>query len=412
MKVSFPLPSTPPPDFDASPGSCRTSKLLKMYAHASVLSHPTRVHEPGWAGSQLENTFHSSCSGTPLRSGDWSGRPPVGEARLLRGPDACQSPRAVKTSLPSLSQQSGVEVAAAAAALPGAAAPRSLGRWPVPRAAVAGLQPFSGRARPGLCGRPARRPVPFVWRRAGVCITFRTPPSPCRLSSLLLTSSPPSPPPLHPPRTASLLDQSPRTSLLERCLLSRKLPPPPPPQPGGETKSGRAASRCKSAPVPSGCTSLPGVPPPHGEPEPRSAMAEGAASREGSAPPDAAGSEDDPRVGPDATSGDCVAAAPGGRWRDRRSGVALPGAAGPPADSEAALLEAARATPRRSSIIKVSEAARPRKLGCGWAVGGSWGWGRMYGVRRHRRLSIVFSSVLHYQTFLPCPEVPRLSSWL
>ncbi|KAB0365807.1 hypothetical protein FD755_007005 [Muntiacus reevesi] len=81
-------------------------------------------------------------------------------------------------------------------------------------------------------------------------------------------------------------------------------------------------------------------------------MAEGAASREGSAPPEAAGSEDDPRVGPDAISGDCVAAAPGGRWRDRRSGVALPGAAGPPADSEAALLEAARATPRRSSIIK------------------------------------------------------------
>ncbi|KAG5213945.1 hypothetical protein JEQ12_009731 [Ovis aries] len=90
-------------------------------------------------------------------------------------------------------------------------------------------------------------------------------------------------------------------------------------------------------------------------------MAEGAASREGSAPPDAAGSEDDPRVGPDATSGDCVAAAPGGRWRDRRSGVALPGAAGPPADSEAALLEAARATPRRSSIIKQLE-----KHGCGY----------------------------------------------
>ncbi|KAI4588379.1 hypothetical protein MJG53_002787 [Ovis ammon polii x Ovis aries] len=90
-------------------------------------------------------------------------------------------------------------------------------------------------------------------------------------------------------------------------------------------------------------------------------MAEGAASREGSAPPDAAGSEDDPRVGPDATSGDCVAAAPGGRWRDRRSGVALPGAAGPPADSEAALLEAARATPRRSSIIKNRD---PSLTGC------------------------------------------------
>nr|XP_035963091.1 inactive phospholipase C-like protein 1 [Halichoerus grypus] len=82
-------------------------------------------------------------------------------------------------------------------------------------------------------------------------------------------------------------------------------------------------------------------------------MAEGAAGREGPAPPDAAGCEDDPRVGPDAASGEGVAVAPGGRWRDRRSGVALPGAAGAPADSEAGLLEAARATPRRSSIIKV-----------------------------------------------------------
>uniref|UniRef100_A0A8C4MP38 Uncharacterized protein n=1 Tax=Equus asinus asinus TaxID=83772 RepID=A0A8C4MP38_EQUAS len=83
-------------------------------------------------------------------------------------------------------------------------------------------------------------------------------------------------------------------------------------------------------------------------------MAEGAAGREGPAPADAAGGEDDPRAGPDAASGDGVAAAPGGRGRDRRSGVALPGAAGPPADSEAGLLEAARATPRRSSIIKNS----------------------------------------------------------
>uniref|UniRef100_A0A452RMF7 Uncharacterized protein n=1 Tax=Ursus americanus TaxID=9643 RepID=A0A452RMF7_URSAM len=81
-------------------------------------------------------------------------------------------------------------------------------------------------------------------------------------------------------------------------------------------------------------------------------MAEGAAGREGPVPPDAAGCEDDPRVGPDAASGEGVAVAPGGRWRDRRSGVALPGAAGAPTDSEAGLLEAARATPRRSSIIK------------------------------------------------------------
>lgn len=120
--------------------------------------------------------------------------------------------------------------------------------------------------------------------------------------------------------------------------------------------------------MPSGWTLLLGVPPPPREPETRSAMAEGAAGREGPSSPEAAGGEDDPRVGLDAASGDCVAAAPGDRWRDRRSGVALPGAAGTPADSEAGLLETARATPRRSSIIKVSEASRPQERGCGWWV--------------------------------------------
>ncbi|KAJ7345490.1 hypothetical protein JRQ81_001440 [Phrynocephalus forsythii] len=48
----------------------------------------------------------------------------------------------------------------------------------------------------------------------------------------------------------------------------------------------------------------------------------------------------------------------GHRRRERRSGVALAGSAGlsgaPPSDVEAGLLEAARATPRRSSIIKVN----------------------------------------------------------
>jgi|UniRef100_A0A8C0W4E4 hypothetical protein len=81
-------------------------------------------------------------------------------------------------------------------------------------------------------------------------------------------------------------------------------------------------------------------------------MAEGAASREGLAPLDAAGGEDDPRASPDA-SGDFGAVASGGRMRDHCSGVELSGASGAPADSEAGLLEAARATPRRSSIIKV-----------------------------------------------------------
>uniref|UniRef100_A0A8C3IBK4 Uncharacterized protein n=1 Tax=Chrysemys picta bellii TaxID=8478 RepID=A0A8C3IBK4_CHRPI len=44
-----------------------------------------------------------------------------------------------------------------------------------------------------------------------------------------------------------------------------------------------------------------------------------------------------------------------GRRRERRSGLAMAGAA-EPADPEASLLEAAKATPRRSSIIKVRRA--------------------------------------------------------
>lgn len=94
-------------------------------------------------------------------------------------------------------------------------------------------------------------------------------------------------------------------------------------------------------------------------------MAEGAAGREGPAPLEAAAGEDDPRAGADTASGDAAPVASGGRMRDRRSGVALPSAAGVPADSEAGLLEAARATPRRSSIIKVSGAAAAQSVDVG-----------------------------------------------
>lgn len=133
-------------------------------------------------------------------------------------------------------------------------------------------------------------------------------------------------------------------------------------------------------------------------------MAEGAADWEGPAPPDAAGGEDDPRAGPDGAPGDGGAVAPAGRWRDRRSGVVLPGTAGAPADSEAGLLEAARATPRRSSIIKVSEAGPAAGAGAG--VGGGCGWA----VGGRRMLGVVFSRPLHLQTFLPRPEVRSLRS--
>ncbi|XP_053133809.1 inactive phospholipase C-like protein 1 isoform X3 [Hemicordylus capensis] len=95
-------------------------------------------------------------------------------------------------------------------------------------------------------------------------------------------------------------------------------------------------------------------------------MAEGAGNREhpalGRAPKEAANKgEEDSEMCPEPGSWEAPAAAPG-RRRERRSGVSLAGgvaerlpsslAAPAGADSEASLLEAARATPRRSSIIK------------------------------------------------------------
>lgn len=145
--------------------------------------------------------------------------------------------------------------------------------------------------------------------------------------------------------------------------------------------------------MPSGWTPRPGVPSPRREPETRPDMAEGAAGRDGLALPDAAGGEDDPRVGLDRASGDGVAAAPGGRSRDRRCGVVVPVAAGAPADSEASLLEAARATPRRSSIIKVGAARRDRGRGRRAGQGG--------GCPEASRAR---------HCFLPPPSVPSLPS--
>lgn len=88
----------------ASLGSFRTSKLVSVSAcqcaPGRARSHPRLEPERSrWARSPGSGTFHSSRSGTPLRSGDWSTRAPLQQARLLRGSDNCQSPRAVKTSL-------------------------------------------------------------------------------------------------------------------------------------------------------------------------------------------------------------------------------------------------------------------------------------------------------------------------
>ncbi|CAN0132445.1 unnamed protein product [Bubo scandiacus] len=94
-------------------------------------------------------------------------------------------------------------------------------------------------------------------------------------------------------------------------------------------------------------------------------MAEAAGSREppaaGRAPPDAAHRAEEE---PEPASLDAPAAA-AGRRRERRSGVSAAGTAerfpggslGPAAapDPDACLLEAAKATPRRSSIIKMLE---------------------------------------------------------
>lgn len=129
-------------------------------------------------------------------------------------------------------------------------------------------------------------------------------------------------------------------------------------------------------------------------------MAEGAASREGPPPPDAAGGEDDPRVGSAGASGDGLAAALGSRSRDRRSGVVLPVAAGSPADSEAGLLEAARATPRRSSIIKVKPDRGRRGVGVGWEAG--------QGPRQDAWCPEASQAG---RCFLPPPSSPNLPAW-
>uniref|UniRef100_A0A8D0G2A5 Uncharacterized protein n=1 Tax=Sphenodon punctatus TaxID=8508 RepID=A0A8D0G2A5_SPHPU len=100
-------------------------------------------------------------------------------------------------------------------------------------------------------------------------------------------------------------------------------------------------------------------------------MAESAGSREqpataGRSQAEAAANkgEEESEMCPEPVSLEIAAVVPG-RRRERRSGLALPGAADrfpaspgtAAAESEASLLEAARATPRRSSIIKVSPAA-------------------------------------------------------
>lgn len=93
-------------------------------------------------------------------------------------------------------------------------------------------------------------------------------------------------------------------------------------------------------------------------------MAEAAGGREQPAPPDAA-----PRADEEPEAAPHEAAA--GRRRERRSGVPAVGAAerfpggspGPAAapEPDAGLLEAARAAPRRSSIIKVRAGRGPRR---------------------------------------------------
>lgn len=116
--------------------------------------------------------------------------------RRLPIPTGCQN----KSSLSVTTERSGAEAAAAAAAvLPGAAARLSAGRWRGAPAAVSRLRLPAGCARPGLGGRLARRRVPFVSRRPGVCITFRTPPSPFRLSFCFPLTLLPTPATIHPP---------------------------------------------------------------------------------------------------------------------------------------------------------------------------------------------------------------------
>uniref|UniRef100_F7E2P1 Phosphoinositide phospholipase C n=1 Tax=Monodelphis domestica TaxID=13616 RepID=F7E2P1_MONDO len=82
-------------------------------------------------------------------------------------------------------------------------------------------------------------------------------------------------------------------------------------------------------------------------------MAEGETCREGPSSSEVNLGEEDSQVCPDFASLEGLPAGAAGRRRDRRSGLSLPASAGTSAaDCEASLLEAAKVTPRRSSIIK------------------------------------------------------------
>lgn len=186
----FPLPSIP--YFVASSRSFQICELPKTHTERLSVRTRVRLHLPwvlerGWAGSRLHNTFHSLRSGTPLRSGDWSGRPPLRRVeapkrrRRLPIPTGCQN----KSSLLVTTELSGGRRRRRTSWGRGAAVrgqvEGELGRGPQAPA------PLRLRAPPPP-RPPGQASGAFCLAQSGHFITFRTPPSPSLLSSLPLTT--------------------------------------------------------------------------------------------------------------------------------------------------------------------------------------------------------------------------------
>lgn len=304
-----------------------------------------------------------------------------------------------KQVFPSLSQASGVE---ATAALPGAAAPRSAGRWRVARP-QSPLRPHASRLGRLL----ARRPAPFVCAERAFASRLRCLPL---LFCLLL---PParifSPPPAAGPRRpADLLDHSPRTPLPQRCLLSTKLRRSLQPPSGAETKSGGAFSRCLSAPLPGAghrgrsCCLAWSFRNVLGHGRGRGWQGGSGACRH------CRRRRRPPGRRRRCLRGRCTRSlgwpdeGPSQRGRTARRRRAPRGHRGRPPGGCAS-------DPQAQQHHQGKPSRSGPERGCGRRRGRGPPGGRMFiAPGRHRRQGIVFSHLLHCQTFLLSPEVPRL----
>lgn len=245
--------------------------------------------------------------------------PPHARARCLRLRTGTARPRAARVPQPYLPCPAPHRPDALQAAR--GRAPSSL--LLVARAPAGGFGGAEWRGAPSVSA--ARHSTPgLLSQQSGAAAALPALPAPLR-------AAPPSRLPPRPPRAWPLRGE-----------------PASAPPPGVERRAaGRGSALPSRAP-----RSAPQKLPPLG-----GAMAEAAGGRErpaGRAPPDATARAEEEQ--PEAA----------GRRRERRSGVLVVGAGerfpggslGPAAEPDASLLEAAKATPRRSSIIKVSKGGR------------------------------------------------------